>query len=157
LAALRAGFFLALTFGAEAEAAFVIFFAAFFFAGAFRVVLADFMLAAFAAGFFACIFDLGFAFDLMVRFMVVSCLVCGGRCRLEGSSALPPARLMRRNLPRETEDKVSKCTPRTRECKIVFASRRIFSPDVFQSRASASCRRASVLKWARNEDSTRAP
>jgi hypothetical protein len=78
LAALRAGFFFALTFGAEAEAAFVIFLTAFFFADAFRVVLADFMLAALAAGFFMVgFFAADFDFDLIVRFMLVSCLVCG--------------------------------------------------------------------------------
>jgi hypothetical protein len=109
---LRAGFFFALTFGEAADAAFVIFFTAFFLAGAFFVALADFMLAAFAAGFlFAVALAAGLAFDFIVRFMLVSCLMCGGRCRLEGSIHHPPTRLMRRNLTREAEDKVSKCTP----------------------------------------------
>jgi hypothetical protein len=86
---LRAGFFFARTFGEATEAVFVIFFPAFFFAGAFLTALADFTPAALAADFFAAgFFAAGFDFDLIVRFMLVSCLLMR---RLMSSRLLDPS------------------------------------------------------------------
>ena len=80
MAALRgATFFFAWIFAGDIAAAFTAFRAGFFFAGIFFIALGALTLAAMAGALLIGFFDLAFDFDFVVRFMLVSCVVCGDR------------------------------------------------------------------------------